>query len=436
MSDEFNINQVNEHYLDKVMDLSEKMDVEASEDIFDARGMKLVAKGARISRTLQEKLILHKLSKPLESSIAVEGGVDMASVVKEAQRIVETNGPIGAIFKTAGQGGVSPFQILKQTRFGSAMGLMLTIIERGGESALTHSVIVSLASICLAKKMGLSDKDQMIVAMGGLLHDIGELYIEPEYLSSKKRLLPHEWRHVIVHPRIGEMLINQLENFPPEVGLAVSEHHERFNGAGYPRQKVGKNISIHGQIISVAEMMSGVFMRQDSPLERAELALKIMPGEHAHELVSSITSTLVATRGGKPKIAESISAKEMQEKVRQLSESISKVLQMADELLNSPKIQSPASKKLLDNAIQMTQVIKRAFSSTGLDSYLCENSALLDDLTNEDSHALQFEVSVATREIQWRIRDIARNIALLSSAFSAAEAEAFQPLIQLLDEGH
>jgi HD-GYP domain-containing protein (c-di-GMP phosphodiesterase class II) len=436
MSEDFNINQVNEHYLDKVMDLSEKMDVEASEDIFDARGMKLVAKGARISRNLQEKLILHRLSKPLESSIAVEGGVNMNSVVEEAHRVAETNGPTGAILRTAGQGGVSPFQILKQTKFGSAMGLMLTIIERGGTSALTHSVIVSLSSVCLAKKMGLNDKDQAIVALAGLLHDIGELYIEPEYLSSKKRLLPHEWRHVIVHPRIGEMLINELEKFPPEVAIAVSEHHERFNGAGYPRQKTGKNISIHGQILSVAEMMSGVFMRQDSPLERAELALKIMPGEHAHELVSAISSTLAATRQGRPKIDEAISAKEMQDKVQQLSENISTVMRMGDELIASSKLQSPAAKKLLENAMQMTQVIKRALSSTGLDSYLHEDSALLNDLTNEDNQALQFEVSVASREIQWRIRDIARNIALQSASFSPAEAEAFQALIQMLDEGH
>ena len=435
MSEDFNINQVNQHYLDKVMNLSEQMDVEASEDIFDARGTKLVAKGARISRVLQEKLILHKLSKPLESSIAVEGGVNMNSVVLEAERMAEINGPTGAILRTVGKGGMSPFQILKQTKFGNAMGLMLTIIERGGESALSHSVIVSLASVCLAKRMGLNDKDQAIVAMAGLLHDIGELYIEPEYLSSKKRLLPHEWRHVVVHPRIGEMLINELENFPPEVAIAVSEHHERFNGAGYPRQKVGKNISIHGQILSVAEMMSGVFMKQDSPLERAELALKIMPGEHAHELVSAITHTLVSTRQGRPKIDETVSAKEMQDKVRQLTENISAVLRHGEELATSPKIKSPAAKKLLENAMQMTQVIKRSLSSTGLDSYLHEDCALLDDLANEDSHALQFEVSVASREIQWRIRDIARNLALLSAAFSADEAEAFQPLIQMLDGG-
>jgi HD-GYP domain-containing protein (c-di-GMP phosphodiesterase class II) len=436
MLEEIDLKQVNQHYLDKVMDLAEHMDVEASEDIFDARGMKLVAKGARISRVLQEKLILHKLSKPLESSIAVGGGVESNSVVQEAQRITETNDPMSAIFKTAGKGGLSPFQILKETKFGNAMGLMLTITERGGEAALTHSVMVSLASICLAKKMGLGDKDQLIVAMAGLLHDIGELYIEPEYLSSKKRLLPHEWRHVIVHPRIGEMLINELEKFPPEVAVAVSEHHERFNGAGYPRQKTGRNISIHGQIISVAEMMSGVFMRQDSPLERAELAMKIMPGEHAHELVSAISSTLVATRQGRPKTNETASAQELQENVRKLSDNISTVLRMGEELKQSSQLKSPAAQKLLESAMQMTQVIERALISTGLDSYLHEASILLSDLDHEDNHALQFEISVASREIQWRIRDIARNIALISAAFNPEEAAAFQPLILMLDEGH
>lgn len=434
MSEEFNINQVNEHYLDKVMDLSEQMDIEASEDIFDARGMKLVAKGAKISRALQEKLILHKLRKPLESSIAAEGGIDTDSVVQEAQRIAETNEPVAVILKTAGHGGLSPKDIMKQLKFGSAMRLMFTIIERGGASAMSHSVMVSMISICLAKKMGLDEKGQTIVALAGLLHDIGELYIQPEYLDAKRRLLPEEWRHVVIHPRIGEMLIKELEDFPPEVARAVSEHHERFDGAGYPRQMVGKNISIPGQIISVAEMISGVFMRQDSPLERAELALKIMPGEHAHELVSAVSSALIATRRGKPKIAESISANETQEKVRKLFDNIATVLRLEQELVLLATIQSPAAKKLLEYAIQMTQVIKRAFSSMGLDSYLLENSALLGDLTKEDSDALQFEVSVATREIQWRMRDIARNLALHSAAFIPAEAAAFQPLIKQLDK--
>jgi hypothetical protein len=81
-------------------------------------------------------------------------------------------------------------------------------------------------------------------------------------------------------------------------------------------------------------------------------------------------------------------------------------------------------------------VIKSAFNSTGLDSYLPENSELLGDLSKADSDALQFEVTVATKEIQWRLRDIARNLALQSVALGAGEADSFQLLITQLDGGH
>jgi hypothetical protein len=52
MSEEHLINSVNKHYLDRVMMLAEEKDIKATEDIFDARGVKLVAKGSRISCTL------------------------------------------------------------------------------------------------------------------------------------------------------------------------------------------------------------------------------------------------------------------------------------------------------------------------------------------------------------------------------------------------
>lgn len=63
--------QVDEHYLDQVMDLSHVQGVEASQDIYAANGMKLIAKGARLSNEMQERLILHRLKKPLETSISI-----------------------------------------------------------------------------------------------------------------------------------------------------------------------------------------------------------------------------------------------------------------------------------------------------------------------------------------------------------------------------
>lgn len=145
---------VNANYLDKVMALSKEMDVSATEDIFDARGVKLVAKGTKISPALQERLILHKLRKPLEACLAVDGGVTPEGLATEARQIVESCIPLLQLLTMIGGKGVTPFDALAKLRLGNAMGLMLTLTGRGGKNALKHALTVSLISFCLAKKTG------------------------------------------------------------------------------------------------------------------------------------------------------------------------------------------------------------------------------------------------------------------------------------------
>lgn len=416
---------VNKHYLSKVMDLAEVAEVAATEDIYDARGMKLVAKGAKVSRALQEKLIVHKLKKPLESSIVVEGGVDSNLIVGAATRIIDTSAPMARILRATGTGGASPLTLLSQMQFGNAMSMMLTITERDGSQAMDHAVLVSLLSICMARKLRLSPEDQMAAGLGGLLHDIGELYIDPIYLARGKRLLPHEWAHIVVHPRIGQMLINDLESYPLSVGRAVAEHHERFDGTGYPRQAVGNNISGPGQAVSVAEMIAGV-LNKDHPLERAELALKIIPGEHAHDLLSAISGALrMPLQPGAA--AEQDQPAKGDDDVERLFWRITSSIEAAQELLSGPSAKSPRSKELLENTLKRIKTIQRAFISTGLDVYLNHNHGFGDGADG----AILFEKAVATREIQWRLRDIARDLSLHSA--SPDERAIFAALIHLLD---
>ncbi len=433
MSDEHLINSVNKHYLDKVMNLAEEADIKATEDIFDARGMKLVAKGARISRSLQERLIMRRLSKPFESSIAVDSGVDIDAVATEARRIADTIAPIRSMLSLV-EIGPSPLQILSELQFGSAMSTMLTIIERGGPTALQHSVMVSLVSICLARKFGLGAKDQTVVALAGLLHDIGELYIDPEYLHSNRRLFPHEWRHVVVHPRIGQMLIEGLENYPPAVAQAVFEHHERFDGGGYPRQISGSQISAAGQVISVAEMISGILTNQDEPLKRAVVALKIIPGEHAHELVSAVSAAMQKAReepGADTDAGDAPSGEEKQ-RVQALYDHIGAVLQEEQTLQESNTLRSKKGSQILTDALQRTNCIQRAISSTGLDVCLEQASGMFEARSTD----ILFETAVAVNEIEWRMRDLARDVALQASSLEAHESDALQPLITLLDGQH
>lgn len=424
----FEIESVNKHYLDKVMDLADEMEVEATEDIFDARGMKLIAKGAKISRGLQEKLILHKLKKPLESSITVEGGVNQNTILNEAQRIAETIEPVACILRATGNIGVGPVDMMADIKLGGAMSMMLTIIEKGGNSALEHCVMVGLLGACLANRMGLSEKEQRTVALAGLLHDIGELYIEPEYLKPDRRLLSHEWKHVVVHPRIGQMLIGELEDCSSEVAVAVAEHHERFNGLGYPRQIHGKQISVAGQTLAVAEAISTVFMKRDRPLARAELALKIVPGEHPQSLVSAISLALQAASGNAA--ADGSPDEEPGKMALSLSERISTVLDNGSMALDTSLASLPKAKNLMSNTLDRVRMIQRAFVSTGLDVCLGQGISFFEGRSPQ----LLFEAVVGAKEIQWRLQDIARDLALHAAALENAESQALQPFIALLDE--
>ncbi len=416
---------VNKHYLDKVMGLTDSMDVQASEDIFDARGNKLLAKGARVSRSLQEKLIVHKLTKPLEACIRVDGGVDGDNVNAVARRLLDQQGPLTSVIERSAGGGVSPLAVFSTLRFGNAMSMMLTIADKDNGRALDHAVTVSLLAIAIARGAGLAEIDQRVAGMAGLLHDVGELYIDPTYLVPGKRLLPHEWAHVVVHPHTGQMLINELESFPPAVGRAVAEHHERFDGGGYPRRLGGSAISAAGQVVSVAEMLAGVLGRTRA-LERAALALKIIAGEHAKPILSVLGKALANNQTAVP---ESVpTAVGGNEDAGRLVARLSMAASLSRQLHESPSSMSARARELLGATVSRIRFIERALVSTGLDMY----AAMHEGFHTPDDDKLAFEQEVAIREIQWRLRDIARDLALQGDAPN--ERLLFIPIINVLDD--
>ena len=415
---------VNKHYLNKVMDVAETMAVEVIVDILDVRGMKLVAKGTQVTRALQEKLILHKLRQPFETTVRVRGGVDPQAIVGIAARIIESSPSVAHIVRATETGGPSVLSQLSRLEFGNALGVMLTVSDRTGPHALEHAVLVSLLSVCMAQRLRLSQQDQMVAGLAGLLHDIGELYIDPAYLARGKRLQPHEWSHIVVHPRIGQMLIDELGDYPAAVGRAVAEHHERFDGSGYPRQIAGAAISAPGQAVSVAEMIAGVLLK-DHPLERAELALKIVPGEHSHELLSAISGALRASGQAAGDDGWKAGGGEG---VERLFWRISAILDVGQRLMEGPAAKSASTLQLMRKTMSRVVHIQRAFISTGLDVYVGPQAGF----NAGGDGMLQFEREVACREIQWRLRDIARDLALNTS--TPDEKVVLAPLVRMLDD--
>lgn len=416
---------VNKQFLNKLSRLAEAKQVTTTQDIVDVHGATLVARGVRLDGGHFDALAGSKLKRTIESSLRVDDAVDTALIVSTARRIIDTSTPIRSILEAAGGDAADPLVHLSAMEFGDAMRMLLSLADHDGAHALEHAVSVSLLSIGMAGQLRLSDDEQHAAGLAGLLHDIGELYIAPAWLAPGKRLLPHEWAHLVMHPRLGQMLVNELGAYPPAVGRAIAEHHERCDGTGYPRQSPGKRISAPGQAVSVAEMIAGV-LGKDNPLERAELALKIVPGEHARELVSVISGALRLESRYHPAADDETAGNE---DARRLFRRICAVLEQGQDLLDGPGAKSPHSRDLLGQMLERMLTIQRAFISTGLDIYLNVNHGLKDGADG----VLMFEKAVATREIQWRLRDIARDLAL-HTAGSPDEKSLFASLIGLLDD--
>ncbi|MEH6436913.1 HD-GYP domain-containing protein [Massilia sp. DD77] len=411
---------VNKYYLEKVIELAEQLPVVATEDIYDARGNKLLAKGAKVSRVLQEKLILHKLTKPIEASLRVTGGVDANLVVKTAERLLAENKALEAIVAVSQGNGPSPLALLSRLEFGNATTMMLTISERGGNEALDHAVTVAIAAACFAKHLDLSPELQQSCALAGLLHDIGELYIDPAYLAPGRQLQPHEWAHLVVHPRTSQMLIAEHEAYPQEVARAIAEHHERLDGSGYPRRLAGAAISPCGRVLAAAEAVCAM-LRTAHGLERAEIALKLITSEHDRRIAAVVSRARKHLRGS---VGQACAERSVLDRDARLYRRIVDGMGTAQALAQSAGL-SPSTRDLLERIAARMAQLQRAALSSGLDLVLLpEGEDGFDGL-------LVFEHAVATSEIGWRLRELSRELALATC--SAGERAIMAPLVSFLD---
>jgi hypothetical protein len=423
---------VNPHVLTQLMALAAGGVVGTTADVVDDAGTLLIARGTRLVGAHREVLQGRRLTRPLEACLMAPAGVDTGAILGVAKRILDTSAPMRLIVHASGAG-PSPLALLAELQFGAPLRVLMTLASHADAAVLEHSVTVSLLAICMAKQLKLLPDEQRCAGLAGLLHDIGELYIDPAWLAPGRRLLPHEWAHRIAHPRIGQMLVNDLDTYPLAVGRAIAEHHERFDGTGYPRQTMGNHVSAVGQAVSVAEMLAGV-LHQDHALARAELALKIVAGEHPHALVSAISGARRAHEAAVESTDARVNApapadtRAGAEDVVRLYWRIVSALEMGENLQSGSTASSPRARVLLARTLERVQAVQRAFISTGLDVYLDQQHTL-----HASDATLLFEKNVATREIQWRLRDLARDLALHTGA-SPDERSVFAGLINLLDD--
>jgi putative nucleotidyltransferase with HDIG domain len=128
-----------------------------------------------------------------------------------------------------------------------------------------HSERVTTMSMRIAKQMGRSDSELEVLHRGALLHDIGKLGISVKLLDKPGKLEPAEIEQVKNHPSIGGRILQPISAFSDILPI-VEQHHEKFDGSGYPKKLAGDEIDINARILAVADTYDA--MTSDRPYRK------------------------------------------------------------------------------------------------------------------------------------------------------------------------
>jgi putative nucleotidyltransferase with HDIG domain len=154
---------------------------------------------------------------------------------------------------------------LARANLSFATALVATLDARDRYTA-GHSAAVAIYARDIAARIGLSEREQALVHLCGLVHDVGKIGLPAGLLEKPGALSLDERRQMEQHPVIGERILEKVEDYA-EIASIVRHHHERIDGNGYPDRLEGDAIPLLARIIAVADSYNA--MTSDRPYRDA-----------------------------------------------------------------------------------------------------------------------------------------------------------------------
>ncbi len=399
--------ETNPDILNAIVKASETYSIVASQDIVDFRGIKLWSKGQPVSVSLQQRLLERKLQRPIEACLMAEHGVTLFYLADQLEQFLSSDSTVARALRPWG----SQLQNeLKQLPLHSVAQLLLTTGLATRPETIPHAVqsMALAGALSQAQDSGI---DIRLAMLGGLLHDIGEAYIQPLYLDSEQVLNMLGHKHMMVHPRLAQMLLSSTTDYPHALCMAVGEHHERLNGSGYPARLNSSTISPLGSLLAVVEVASGIMRSGHAPLTRASFALRVVPGEFVNAYASVIFNM---AQGANEEVEPDHLAPV------DVLQNINAILQQTSQTalsLRNPK-GSAEQQAIVNLAVERTARLRLSWNALGIWGLSAEQ------LTPHN----HFEMELAERELQLRLHELQRECMLLAERLPLADKVALEPI--------
>ena len=145
---------------------------------------------------------------------------------------------------------------LARLNWGTLIALARTVDAKSPWTA-GHSERVTDLALKIGQVMGLEKKDLGVLRRAGLLHDIGKIGIPVAILDKKGKLTYEEYRIVKNHPSIGARILEPISAYAQVIPM-VEQHHEKFDGTGYPHEISGESICLGARILALADVFDAL----------------------------------------------------------------------------------------------------------------------------------------------------------------------------------
>lgn len=160
---------------------------------------------------------------------------------------------------------------------------LIAALETRDADTHGHSERVVNFSLRLGRELGLERDELRSLEFGALLHDIGKIGVPDAILRKPETLSESEWQIMRSHPVLGKRILNGI-GFLAGAARVVGEHHEKWDGSGYPAGLVGVEIDFKARIFAVADafdaMISNRVYRSGKSYENAAAELDRCAGQH------------------------------------------------------------------------------------------------------------------------------------------------------------
>jgi len=192
------------------------------------------------------------------------------TVVNKNDGSTYSNDDLGLLTTIAAQASIAIKNAMlydeQQKTYLNTIHALVSAIEASDSYTRGHSERVTKYSLTIAKRLGLSQERLKIMERAAILHDIGKIGINLALLHKVGRLTDEDVFDLQQHPEIGIRILEPIE-FLVDVRLCIVQHHERFDGKGYPNKLKGDELLLESRVLAIADAFDA--MTSDRPYRKA-----------------------------------------------------------------------------------------------------------------------------------------------------------------------